>query len=114
LDQHAFTPIHSILSLKVDGNIRSFEILILHHEFERGAKKTPLKLVYVMAELVVMLGELGDVGVVDAELGFSHQNVTVPEVDEQVSIVCLEPILHSQHFELLSVLGHFSRLHLSK
>lgn len=65
-----------------------------------------------MTKLIVEFGLFGDIGVVDAKLSLSNKHVSIPEVDQQIAIVCFEPVFDSQHLELLSVFGGTGGLHL--
>lgn len=55
-----------------------------------------------------------DVGIVDAELCLSDEDISIPKIYEQIAIVCLETVLDSNDFKLLSVLCHFCILHFVK
>jgi hypothetical protein len=65
-----------------------------------------------VAELIVMLGEFGNVSVINAQLRFAHKNIAVPEVYKQISVIGLESVLDAQNLELLSVFGDLGCLHL--
>jgi hypothetical protein len=52
-----------------------------------------------------------NIGVVDAKLRLPDKHIAVPEIYQQIPVVCLETVLYSNHFEFLPILCDFSILH---
>lgn len=96
--------VHEVFCLETDGNVWSLVVFILHHELESGSEETSLELVNVMAELIIELGDFRDVGIIDAKLSLADQDISVPEIDQQISVIGLESILYPQQLKLRAAL----------
>jgi hypothetical protein len=49
--------INEALSLKADGDIGALKVFVLHHQLKGWPEETPFKLVNVVTEFIVVLGE---------------------------------------------------------
>ena len=89
------------LGLKVDSDIRSLVVFILHHQLQSWPKDTSFKLIQKMIHWIIQFWSLRDIcsRAVDSELGLGHENIAISEVDKKVLVVSLNPILDSDHFE---------------
>ncbi len=106
--------VNEALSLKADGDVGALKVFVLHHQLKGWSEETPFELVNVVAEFIVVLGEFGDIGSVDAQLRLANYHIAVPKVDEQIAVVGFEAVLHSQHFELLSTFGDLCAFHFAE
>lgn len=85
-------------------------ILVLHHQFERWAEDTSFELVYKMAELMVALCLLRYMRIIKAELSLADDDISIPEIHQEVAIASLEPIFDAHYFDLLARSTYFGIL----